>query len=468
MGFKHRVGNAVEASAAWITSQRWYGDKSRNIQSVSAETVVPLDIDDLDAAFVIAGFAYERGAPSRYFLPLLDGGPPGLEHGGMDFRDALSAPAFIRWFMDGFGDERVIEGTPTWRWRRLGAGLPEIVDVPDSAIRVSQAEQSNSSVLIGDQLVVKVFRRLQPGINPDLEIGEFLTVESGFAHAPHLYGLVEIEQDGELVSLAAVQQFVRNDGDGWAWLVGKLEEMGTDEAAASELVDEVALLATRTAEMHLALASDADNEAFAPQAFSRRDAEDLIGRVVSEMEESVEGLSKRLEPKEVEQLHKGVGQLMAGAWSLVGSTKTRVHGDYHLGQTLRTIDGDFCLIDFEGEPSRPISERRALQTPLKDVAGMLRSLDYAVAVANANVPEGAGIRAAWLGDATEAFIGEYRDTIREADRTIIPDDDQRFNEALRLMIVEKALYEVRYELNNRPEWLSIPLSGIRRLAGIPE
>ena len=187
------------------------------------------------------------------------------------------------------------------------------------------------------------------------------------------------------------------------------------------------------------------------------------------MAESVEGLAKRLNPDEVEQLHKGIGSLMAGAWSLVGDHKTRVHGDYHLGQTLRSVDDDFVLIDFEGEPSRSMEQRRMKQSPLKDVAGMLRSLDYAAATVSNTVeqPEVRQAIGVWLPLATEAFEKAYRHHASEAPVRIIPDDARKFREGLNMLMAEKALYEVRYELNNRPDWLAIPLNGIRRIAGIP-
>jgi trehalose synthase-fused probable maltokinase len=182
----------------------------------------------------------------------------------------------------------------------------------------------------------------------------------------------------------------------------------------------------------------------------------------------VEGLVRHLPPVEIEQLHKAMGRLMGDAHSLVGTFKIRVHGDYHLGQTLRTLDDDFMLIDFEGEPSRTMDQRRMKLPALKDVAGMIRSLDYAAATllqeetdANRRL-----LVQRWLADSTSAFVDTYRDVVRGANVPIIPEADRIFTDALNLMIAEKALYEVRYELNNRPDWLSIPLNALRRLAGM--
>lgn len=467
MEIEHRTHEAVTRSASWIASRRWYGDKARTVQELSADAVVPVSSDAIYASLVIVRFSYDRGPDSRYFMPLVTTPGRPSPDGEVEVCDALADAGFLSWFVAGFEDERVIEGDITWRWRRLGGKFPAIGTMDYSRARAISAEQSNTSVVFDDQFIGKIFRRLQPGINPDLEIGEFLSLDGRFPHAPKLFGLVEIEVEGETTAIAALQEFVPNKGDGWSWLLEHLRQSNAEDAAA--LTESVALLGTRTGELHVALASDPDDGAFAPEAFTRQDAEDLITRVIAEIQESVEGLAKRLSPVEVEQLHKGLGRLMGGAWSLVGEHKIRVHGDYHLGQTLRTIDDDFYLIDFEGEPSRPMEQRRTKQSPLKDVAGMLRSLDYAAATVIGATDDQAQQEAVeqWLRDASEAFIDGYRTAVQVAKVPIVPSDSSRFTEGLNLLIAEKALYEVRYELNNRPDWLNIPLNGIRRLAGIP-
>lgn len=467
MSFEERAVKAVRQSESWIKNQRWYGDKGRSAHTLTPEVVVPVEVARLDAALVIARFAFDRGADSRYFVPLAATTGQIPSDGGLDLRDAMEESDFLSWFIKGFEDERLIEGEVTWRWRRLTHDFPPTHGLNFTNAQIISAEQSNTSVVFDNQFIGKVFRRLQPGINPDLEIGEFLSVDGRFAHAPELYGLVEVDTGKESIAVAAIQQFVPNQGDGWNWLLGQLGSLSVETRAS--LVDSIALLGTRTGEMHVALSSDTDDEAFALEEFTRQDAEDLISRVIAEIQESVEGLATRLSPPDVEQLHKGLGQLMGGAWSLVGAAKTRVHGDYHLGQTLRTLDDDFCLIDFEGEPSRPMEQRRTKQSPLKDVAGMLRSLDYAVATVSGSTDDEAQREAisTWHNDASTAFIKAYRSAIGGAAPALVPEDEQRFTDGLNLLIAEKALYEVRYELNNRPDWLPIPLNGIRRLADIP-
>lgn len=453
-------GSVVRESASWITSQRWYGDKARNVASLAPEAVVPVDAGGLKTALVLVRVAFDDGPDARYFVPVIVGGgedePP---------RDALRDPAFLGWLLRGFGEERVLEDGATFRWRAL-AGAP-LDQVDPGRARVLSAEQSNTSVVFDDRMVGKVFRRLQAGLNPDLEIGEFLTRHGDFANAPALYGLIELVDELGTTAIAALQAFVPNDGDGWEWLLGRLGAL--NDAMGGEALEAVALLGRRTGELHVALAADAADPAFAPEPFTEEDAKELNQRIVAEMEQSVEGLAKRLPPDEVAALHKGIGQAMSGAYAQVGNHKIRVHGDYHLGQTLRTRDDDFCIIDFEGEPSRTIDERRAKQSALKDVAGMLRSLDYAVATVSGRTvdPVRRALFEAWGDEAREAFLAAYRDAVRASRVELVPADDRRFGEGLRLFVVEKALYEVRYELNNRPDWLPIPLNALRRLAGVP-
>lgn len=457
MVFAQRAADILASSTGWLTSRRWYGDKSRVETSVTPETIVPVDLGSAHAAMAILRISYEQGPDTRYFVPLIIGEDEPV--------DALASAPFLQWFVGGFASGRTIDGG--WRWEHTAGDVPGPERISPETVRVISAEQSNTSVVIDDRWIAKVFRKLQPGINPDLEIGAFLSHGQRFTHVPAVYGLVEVEQDGEVITIAALQEFVANRGDGWSWLLKRLASL--DASSREDLVRDIALLGRRTAELHVALASDLDDPAFAPETMTREDADATIRRIVAEMEQSVEGLARRLSPPEVEQIHKGLGQLMGGAWSLVGSMKTRVHGDYHLGQTLRTLDDDFCLIDFEGEPSRPMDQRREKQTPLKDVAGMLRSLDYAAATAIAAAASGEHRQAiaSWLPDASAAYQTAYRETIMESRPGLVPADAETFRSGLDLMIAEKALYEIRYELDNRPDWLSIPLNGIRRLAGIP-
>ncbi len=460
MTFTDRVDDAIRHAGDWVTSRRWYGDKSRSMIEVVPELIVPVDLPDSEAALVVARFRYEQGEDARYFVPLVataEGDGEGPEPG---LGDALHDQAFLAWLMGGFGEARSFDGDGAWRWRSIG-GDAQLATLDATEGRVLTGEQSNTSVVFGDVAVVKVFRKLRTGINPDLEIGEFLTEHGAFPHAPRLYGLVDLLRDGEPIAIAAVQEFIANLGPGWEWM---LDELGEFEPGSHQrLVDAVALLGQRTGQMHVALAADADDAAFAPERFEDRDARRLNERIVAEIGESVEGLARHLEATEVEAIHKGMGRLMAHAQSLVGTFRIRVHGDYHLGQLLRTPDDDFAILDFEGEPSRPIAQRREKQSALKDVAGMLRSLDYAVATVAGRDPECEDALRGWLADAESAYVDSWRRAVAAAPVPLAPEDDAQFWQGLNLLIAEKAMYEARYELNNRPDWLDIPLNALRGL-----
>jgi trehalose synthase-fused probable maltokinase len=287
-----------------------------------------------------------------------------------------------------------------------------------------------------------------------------------FRHAPDLLGVVELEMDGERIDIAALQRFVPNAGDGWSWLLGELIHADRRDS----LVEAVSLLGTRTGELHLALSQDLGSESFTPEIIGEDEAQTIIRRVIAEMEGSVEGLTHHLPPDEIERLHKGLGAMMGDAWSMIGTALIRVHGDYHLGQTLRTRGDDFVIIDFEGEPSRTMEERRRKLPALKDVAGMVRSLDYAGATLiqqSDDAQERADI-AAWVKGASEAFVIAYRDAISASQLPLVPAGDDAFASVLNLMIAEKALYELRYEMNNRPDWLWIPLDALLRLVSTEE
>lgn len=466
MSFENRVTTALQQSTDWITSQRWFGDKARTVTRTDPEIVDVVSLDGRQAALAIVRFSFNWGPDARYFVPLVEQGPGTRTAVGDGFGDAFSDPGFLQWFVEGFAAGRDLRDGGTWSWRPLGDGVPGVDHVDYGSAKPISGEQSNTSIVFDRRFIGKMFRRVQPGLNPDLEIGEFLSTADRFRHAPRLYGLVEVEHGGDTIAVAAMQEFVPNKGDGWQWLLDELRTLSP--ATSPAIIAAIRVLARRTGEMHVAVASDPDNPAFAPETFTPVDAQALIQRVINEIDESVEGLARTLPPAEVERIHKGMGLLMGSAHTLVGTHKIRVHGDYHLGQTLRTVDDDFMLIDFEGEPSRTMEQRRMKLPALKDVAGMVRSLDYAAATILQDDPAASQreLVMTWLREATDAFISSYRETVADARVPIVPAEDEVFGAALDLMIAEKALYEVRYELNNRPDWLPIPLNALRRLAGM--
>lgn len=448
----------LNSNLDWLVSRRWFADKARPIRQISIDLVDPVELQDTRGFLTIVRCSFEWGEDSSYFVPILDGDGP------LPQRDALTNPCFLEWLVAGFEDERDILGR--WHWRQIGSGFSGLEHIDFSQTRSIAAEQSNTSIVYDQSLIGKLFRKVQTGRNPDLEVVEHLMANAPFNHVPALYGVIELIRDDQHFDIMAVQEFVPNQGDGWSWLLKAL----ADESLRQELLKDIALLGTRTAEMHLALAQGNGNESFAPQEIDTEQAEAIVQRVIAEMEGSVEGLTHVLNPDQVETLHKGLGVMMSDAWSLVGTKQIRVHGDYHLGQTLRTLDDDFAIIDFEGEPSRSMCERRQKAPALKDVAGMLRSLDYAAATIalQADNRETRAAVGAWVQDAGAAYVNAYKETIMESPIPLVPMDPDAFNSVLNLMIAEKALYETRYELNNRPDWLWIPLGALQRLVGTGE
>jgi maltose alpha-D-glucosyltransferase/alpha-amylase len=361
---------------------------------------------------------------------------------------------------------------------------------PDAEIRRLSAEQSNSSLIIGEHAVLKLVRRVTEGISPETEMTRFLT-EQGFGQtAPLLGEVVRVTPDGTPRTLVVVQGFVRNQGDGWGWTLDFLnravESMAVVETSEDEQQDAFAgyavfatALGKRLAEMHSLLAQDSDDAAFAPVAAT--DAEvshwaadargqltaalDAVGRVKTWDHEEDAARAEWLASNR-EALMTAMDGMAAAA---PGALRTRIHGDFHLGQVL-VVQGDACIIDFEGEPAKTLDQRRAKTSPLRDVAGLLRSFDYAVgatgpgqAVTSAAANERRGpLLESFRQHAAAAFLDAYRAVHDEAPRRwAAPEAEAAL---LDLFLIEKAAYEICYEAANRPTWLSIPLRGLEELA----
>ncbi len=471
MTFEERVGEALASSMSWLQAQRWFGDKSRTLVGVSVEIFASVQLRADRAALIVARCAFDTGADSLYFVPLVGfqnesteaGAQPGRGH---SVRDALTDTDFLAWLLAGFQDRRAATATGTWTWSATHGSDRELalVDVYDS--RVMDVEQSNTSIMFDHRIMAKVFRRLQPGINPDLEVTRYLTETAEFAHVPRVYGVLELEHDGKTYVLGALQQFVTNVGDGWGWLLEELRNLTRERRSA--LLADVSLLGRRTAELHVALGADTSDEAFRPDAMTSEQSTLLSGRVVEELERTIALLRARSAgtDEDLAELETKLRRRIGETKALVGTLQIRVHGDYHLGQVLRTVDHDFAIIDFEGEPSRSIAQRREKFSPLRDVAGMLRSLDYAVGASTKAVSNAQHIALIrdWGKDARASYLTGYRGAIGKGDPRLVPATDETFDAALHVLEIEKSLYEARYEMDNRPDWLSIPLGALFDLA----
>jgi maltose alpha-D-glucosyltransferase / alpha-amylase len=381
--------------------------------------------------------------------------------------------------------------------------------------RTGSAEQSNTSIIYGDRLILKFFRRLEPGENPDVEIGRFLTEVAQYPRiAPFLGEISLYPENREKITVAVLQGLVTSSRDGWEWFLEQVagflgRATGIQEPpelpapsfagerrspadvpdAARPSLEAAALLGRRTAEMHLALSSSTKEAAFAPEPFRKEDLERDAQRIQAQVSSSLEALKQRLSTLD-DPTTDAAGlliskrrELIASSRSIVlsgvGGQRIRIHGDFHLGQTLRVgaekdAGGDFVFLDFEGEPARPFEERRRKQSPLRDVAGMIRSFSY---VAHAGLRRFLDVRSgveqtpdidrpvawarAWQSLASAEFIDAYRGTIA-ANAALLPPPVQA-QILLDAYLLEKALYELLYELNHRPSWLQIPIAGILSL-----
>ncbi|HEX2555977.1 MAG TPA: maltose alpha-D-glucosyltransferase [Microvirga sp.] len=489
----------------FIASRRWFAGKGAGLKSVRVLDFASLQNRAGQDVFLLPRVAVElsNGERQAYFAPLA------VEEGheeedlmayavarvrrgprvGLLF-GAASSPDFGLAMLDALRQGTEIPTDGGGRIRFLGGdALGETPDVEAAEVRRLPAEQSNTSIAFGTGMILKLFRRLQPGIHPEIEVGRFLTEVAGFRNTPALLGSVEhVASTGTRTALAVLQQFVRNQGDAWSWTLDALRrELDSlallPEGSSTELAEVFAtylpyaeILGRRTAELHLAFATPTDDPAFKAEPMAEKDvaavAEDarkMANRAFAALKRMGDGASESAQAA-IASLRERHDECMALVESLAvvpeGAVKTRIHGDYHLGQVL-IVQNDVMIVDFEGEPSRRSNERRAKGSPLRDVAGMLRSFDYAAATAarevaqrfsEAEAPRIAEAALGWRSLATDAFLRAYAGTL-EGSPVWIGDEAAR-DALLRLHLLAKALYEINYEANNRPDWIETPVRGV--------
>jgi maltose alpha-D-glucosyltransferase / alpha-amylase len=498
----------------FLLRQRWFGGKSRAVKSARfadwgllRRVPQPLFLTIVEVDFA------DGGAKDRYFLPLticnhVEMAALHERHGGAILATITGArkgvlfdgwldDRFARTLLDAIGFQEQVKTKRGMVQTAQTEAFAALRGEGDLAPHRLAADQSNTSIVFGDRLILKMFRRIEPGVNPDLEIGRHLTEQARFARVPAIAGSLQHETLGETsATIATLHQFVDSQADGWTHATDEVrrfyDDVAQQEAPADGAPDsysaliaaeppQVALdtiggylgtaetLGRRTAEMHLALASDAVNRAFVPEPFTSDDMRALSMDAVAQALAALRILEDAgTAPQLLERREALLEQLRNAPALQLTTAKIRVHGDYHLGQVLWS-EGDFYILDFEGEPARPLTQRREKQSPLKDVAGMMRSFSYAARaglVAHQASRPGAPETLAQWADlwetwTTAAFLRGYFSTAGNA--VFIPQEPTQRDELLRLFVLDKALYELNYELNNRPDWLRIPLAGILRL-----
>jgi maltose alpha-D-glucosyltransferase/alpha-amylase len=493
-----------EALPAYLARRRWFASKDERIDSIRMSVTEPISGGGVELILTELAVDLPRRTET-YLLPLAIAWEDSIS-------DALPqqlALARVRrgrrvgFLTDAFASDAlpiaVLRALALATVRPLAVGeirfLPTArlaeIEVPRTPeIRRLSAEQSNSSLIIGDVAVFKLVRRVFPGIHPEAEMGRYLT-EHGFANtAPLLGEVTRYDQEGTPHTMVLVQGFIRNQGDAWGWTLDFLSRVLNSagvvdpDAQSDDIAEALAgysnfagSMGRRLAELHAILAGPTDNPAFAPEKATEADVNGWSEAVRTQLDaafvalaavtqwpdDDTRSVAKALDDQRA-ALNAAVGALAKVA---PGTLKTRAHGDFHLGQVL-VSSGDAYIIDFEGEPARPLGDRRAKTSPLRDVAGLLRSFDYAVAVASGRAegpahtsPGQATVLDQFADDASQAFLAAYRAGHAESSRQWVTEANEPA--LLDLFLLEKAAYEICYEAASRPSWLGIPVQGLARI-----
>ncbi|TVP72982.1 MAG: maltose alpha-D-glucosyltransferase [Nitriliruptor sp.] len=520
-----------------LQRQRWFGGKARTVRGTSVVHAIPVGRKDKPVLHVlIVEVEYVDGEPESYVVPVTFA--EGEEAGRLLAVQPNAVLATVKGqgskassgvLVDALTDEdaqRALHQAMAKRRRHEGqtaalvgsrtAAFERAVDGGDLEPNLLKGEQSNTSVLFGDAVLMKVLRRLEDGLSPDVEVGAHL---DHLEHVPAVVGALDVEAAGSATprTLAMFQRFVPNEGDAWSLTLDELGRFaervvsdpdgtvpgrskraddplglamargGLPESAHIAIGPYLAsarLLGVRTAELHVALSDDRGDAAFTPEPMTRLSQRSLYQSIRNSVRLGLRAAGREARNLVDPQLAAEVRRIVAAESELlerlqaltdepITATRIRTHGDYHLGQVLFT-GRDFVIIDFEGEPARPLGERRLKRSPLRDVAGMLRSLQYATASTLRDEVDRGLVTPdhpnhdlltvwldRWLTWVSAAFLDGYLDVA--AEQPFVPDDPDHLRLLLDAFLLEKAVYELGYEMNNRPAWVGIPLAGIAQV-----
>lgn len=439
------MGADLSQLPQFLQQQRWFGSKGIPIKQVAlieqADFQLPSDAACPGGVFsiAIAEVTYELGTPERYQL-LVCRRPDGT------VAPALEQDALARELL------RLIRGNqsiPSTSGKIRGESFPEFRAILDKlsaspAVRRMDAEQSNSSVVFDDRAILKVIRKIEAGVNPELEMGRFLATHRGFKWAPALLGAIYLEGPVE-ATLGVLHEFIPAESDAWKYTLGVFRDRPRLPPA---FLEEVKKLGAVLGQLHLVLASEPNDPAFAPEPIQKEDLQRWSSSIIGEIGVTVAAAARAI-PELADRREALVERARKLAKISPSGKKIRGHGDLHLGQVLRSR-GEWFIFDFEGEPARSFNQRREKHTALKDVAGMLRSFAYAAAAVEL---EGAapGERAFACRD---AFLDGYLRTTKSSG--VLPEGEENFRVMLEALELERSVYELRYELQSRPDWVRIP------------
>lgn len=500
-----------EVLPEFIRHCRWFGAKARTIRALRIVEEVPISGEG-GAQVWFVEVSLNDGAPETYALPVRISSGEGAR------AVAQATPEAIIARFAGLEEAVLYDATYDSAFRdqlfriigeRLGlkGRSGELLGVPGKTLRMEEkvppshlivSEQSNSSMLFENKYFLKLYRKLEDGINPDVEITQFLTERRRYKHVPTFVGAMEYRRkESAPTAVCLLQTAVANEGDVWALtldavgryyerVLGRKADLQMENAPAGALLTELIggvfpqkakLLGQRTGELHLALASDLDDPAFAPEPFNALSQRSVYQNMRASLRRSFALLQKKLPdfPKsfrdEAEEIltaeHKILAQEQRILDQRASATKIRIHGDYHLGQVVYT-GKDFVILDFEGEPARALSERKLKRSPLRDVASMMRSFQYAAysalwqpAMRPEDIPFLEHWADLWYRQMGSVFLQNYLKTTRGA--SFVPEGEANLEVLLKAYLLDKAVYEVAYELNHRPDWVVIPIRGIKHI-----
>lgn len=494
-----------ESLPQWLDKRRWFAGQADTEQSIELLYAAPFCSDPAPCALcelVVGGEHYQLPLG---FLSMADAGEASgqaaaafalarLRRGarlGL-LTDAAMLPEFTRHVLASLRRAQVLDAPGQQIHFLPTQGLLGMEVMDDEEVQPLTAEQSNTSILIGQRMMLKIIRQVRPGVHPEIEMGAFLTERQFPSIAPLLGEVRRVASDGEQVTLMILQGYVDSRGDAWQWtrdtleravrdeMVGGLSEQENQFLALAELESFAATLGQRLGEMHVLLAEGQGWDGFGFTTGGQADSEHWEQQIRQQLQDALAAIEQHRDSlssaakEQADWLLQHGSRLSALVGELAqrgeGGIRIRVHGDLHLGQVL-VVPGDVCFIDFEGEPTRPLEERRQQQSPLKDVSGLLRSFDYAAATAerslygtdNSAAAEDARrlICKGYREQSSRAFLQAYQQAAAALPHTWRHADGEQA--ALALFSIEKAAYEINYEAGYRPDWVEVPLAGLIEL-----